>query len=64
MSKIPSTRDHLVYAAIHQTEAAYLTAVKIQNITSIAKIALFGVIIYFSKSELLPVISELIKSTN
>jgi hypothetical protein len=64
MSKIQRDRDHLIYAAVHQDKDSYIQAVKIHSVTSITKIILFGLIIYFSKSEFLPVISALIKTMN
>jgi hypothetical protein len=58
MSKIQTKYDHLKYAAVYQSEYAYITAVIINNLTSLAKI---GIAIYFSENEVFPLASELIK---
>ena len=64
MSKISRNHDHLSYAAVHQDKDAYIKAVKIHSLTSLAKVVIFGVIIYFSKSEFLPLISAQLNSVN
>lgn len=64
MPKTQNKHDHLKYAALHQSETAYIKTVKIHNLTSITQTILIGVIIYFSKSEFIPVILALIQSIN
>ena len=64
MSKIPHKRDHLVFAAVHQSESAYKKAVIIENLFSIIRHVIYGVIILSAKSDVLPVVSELIKAGN
>tara|TARA_B110001454_G_C12579712_1_gene375576 strand:- start:329 stop:472 length:144 start_codon:yes stop_codon:yes gene_type:complete len=44
MPRVSKKRDHLVYAAVHQDNDAYVNAVKIHNIASIFKLIIFGVI--------------------
>ena len=61
LTKYTNKRSHLDYAAVHQDKDSYTTAVKIHHISSVVRLAIFGGIIYFSKSDFIPLISDLIK---
>jgi len=50
---------HLMYAAVHQDKESYVAAVKIHYISSVLKLIVFGVIIFTSKSELIPILKSL-----
>lgn len=52
-----SKENHLVYAAVHQDKESYVKAVAIHHCASIVKLIIFGVIIYFSKSEFIPILT-------